>query len=56
MPQEPVLFHRTLAENIGYVRPDASHAEIEQAAGLANPHDFIVALPKPIARLSANGV
>jgi ATP-binding cassette subfamily B protein len=46
VPQEPVLFHRTLAENIGYGRPGASHAEIEQAARLANAHDFIAALPK----------
>jgi ATP-binding cassette subfamily B protein len=46
VPQEPVLFHRTLAENIGYGRPEASQAEIEQAARLANAHDFIVALPK----------
>ena len=46
VPQEPVLFHRTLAENIGYGRPEASQAEIEQAARLANAHDFIAALPK----------
>jgi len=46
VPQEPVLFHRTLAENIGYGRPDATRAEIEQAARLANAHDFIAALPK----------
>jgi ATP-binding cassette subfamily B protein len=43
--QEPVLFHRTLAENIAYARPGASHAEIERAAKLASAHDFIVALP-----------
>lgn len=46
VPQEPVLFHRTLAENIGYGRPDATQAQIEQAARLANAHDFIMALPK----------
>jgi ATP-binding cassette subfamily B protein len=44
--QEPILFHRSLAENIGYARPDASAAEIEQAARLANAHDFIAALPR----------
>ncbi|WP_313702231.1 ABC transporter ATP-binding protein [Achromobacter sp.] len=44
--QEPVLFHRTLAENIAYARPGASQAEIEQAARLASAHDFIMALPK----------
>ena len=44
--QEPVLFHRTLAENIAYARPDATRAEIERAARLASAHDFIMALPK----------
>ena len=46
VPQESVLFHRTLAENIGYGRPGATQAEIEQAARLANAHAFIAALPK----------
>ncbi|MBT2187488.1 ABC transporter ATP-binding protein/permease [Sphingobium sp. H33] len=44
--QEPILFHRTLAENIAYARPEASIAEIERAAALANAHDFIERLPK----------
>jgi ATP-binding cassette subfamily B protein len=44
--QEPILFHRTLAENIAYARPDATQAEIEEAARLASAHDFIVKLPK----------
>ncbi|MDB5613644.1 MAG: multidrug transporter ATP-binding protein [Devosia sp.] len=44
--QEPILFHRTLAENIAYARPDATRAEIEMAAQQANAHDFIVNLPK----------
>ncbi len=44
--QEPILFHRTLAENIAYSRPGATRAEIEQAAMQANAHDFIVNLPK----------
>ena len=43
--QEPVLFHRTLAENIAYARPGATRAEIERAAKLASAHDFIVTLP-----------
>ncbi|MDN7932229.1 ABC transporter ATP-binding protein [Burkholderia metallica] len=43
--QEPVLFHRTLAENIAYARPEASRADIERAARLASAHDFIAALP-----------
>src|SRR3954465_9390002 len=44
--QEPILFHRTLAENIAYGRPGASVAAIEQAARLANAHEFILRLPK----------
>jgi ATP-binding cassette, subfamily B, bacterial len=44
--QEPILFHRSLAENIAYGRPGATMAQIEQAAALANAHDFIAALPK----------
>jgi ATP-binding cassette subfamily B protein len=44
--QEPILFHRTLAENIAYGRPEASRAEIIAAAKQANAHDFIMALPK----------
>ena len=46
VPQEPVLFHRTLAENIGYGRPDATIEDIERAARLANAHHFIMRLPK----------
>ncbi|NGP17155.1 ABC transporter ATP-binding protein [Devosia aurantiaca] len=44
--QEPILFHRTLADNIAYGRPGASRAEIEEAARQANAHDFIESLPK----------
>lgn len=44
--QEPVLFHRTLAENIAYARPGATRAQVEQAARLASAHDFIVNLPR----------
>ncbi|PTD16875.1 ABC transporter ATP-binding protein [Sphingomonas fennica] len=46
VPQEPILFHRSLAENIAYARPDATAGEIEQAARLANAHDFISRLPR----------
>jgi ATP-binding cassette subfamily B protein len=46
VPQEPILFHRTLAENIGYGRPGSTQEEIERAAHLANAHDFITRLPK----------
>lgn len=44
--QEPILFHRSLAENIAYAKPGASLEEIEAAAKLANAHDFIARLPK----------
>jgi ATP-binding cassette subfamily B protein len=51
VPQEPVLFHRSLAENIAYGRPEATRLEIEEAACLANAHEFIGALPKGYATL-----
>lgn len=44
--QEPILFHRSLAENIAYGRPGANVTAIEQAARLANAHEFILRLPK----------
>jgi ATP-binding cassette subfamily B protein len=44
--QEPILFHRSLAENIAYARPDATRAQIERAARLANAHEFIETLPR----------
>jgi ATP-binding cassette subfamily B protein len=49
VPQGPILFHRSLAENIACARPDAGLAEIEAAARLANAHDFIARLPKGYA-------
>jgi len=51
VPQEPLLFHRSLAENIAYARPEATAAEIEHAAQLANAHDFIIRQPKGYATL-----
>ena len=45
VPQETSLFHRTIAENIAYAKPDASRKEIVRAAKLANAHDFIMSLP-----------
>ncbi|MFG1461833.1 ABC transporter ATP-binding protein [Xanthobacter sp. DSM 24535] len=44
--QEPILFHRSLAENIAYGRPDATRAEIERAASLANASGFIERMPR----------
>jgi ATP-binding cassette, subfamily B, bacterial len=51
VPQEPVLFHRSLAENIAYACPGASEAEIERAARMANADDFIERLPRRYATL-----
>ncbi len=46
VPQDPVLFSGSVAENIAYGRPEATHAEIEDAARKANAHDFIRAFPE----------
>ena len=45
VPQEPMLFRATVAENISYGKPDATRGEIERAAELAGAHDFIQSLP-----------
>ncbi len=44
--QEPVLFAASIAENIAYGRPDATDAEIVEAAKAAASHEFISALPE----------
>lgn len=41
VPQDPVLFHRTIKENIAYWRPNATDQEIIAAAKMAKCHDFI---------------
>lgn len=46
VPQEPVLFSTSIAENIAYARPAATHDEIVAAALASNAHDFIVGLPQ----------
>ncbi|MBB5321771.1 ABC transporter transmembrane domain-containing protein [Marinobacter oulmenensis] len=46
VPQTPALFHGSVADNIRYARPDASQADVEQAARVAHAHDFIEALPQ----------
>ncbi|MES2006983.1 MAG: ABC transporter ATP-binding protein [Patescibacteria group bacterium] len=51
VPQEPVLFHRTLMENIRYGRRDASDAEVIQAAKEAHCHEFIDDLPQGYSTL-----
>ena len=45
VPQEPVLFHRTLMENIRYGRRDATDEEVIEAATKAHCHEFISQLP-----------
>lgn len=46
VPQEPMLFHRSLRENISYGKPDATDSEIRKAAKQANALEFIEKLPK----------
>jgi ATP-binding cassette subfamily B protein len=46
VPQDPVLFHRSLAENIAYGRPEATPAQIEEAARLAHVDEFVRGLPR----------
>jgi len=44
VPQEPILFHRSLADNIAYAKPGATHEEIVEAAKRAHAHEFIMRL------------
>lgn len=46
VPQDPVLFHRSLMENIRYSRPEATDDEVVQAAKLAHCHEFISSFPQ----------
>lgn len=48
VPQEPMLFHRTLQENIAYGKLDATDDEIIQAARRANAWEFIDKLPEKL--------
>ena len=45
VPQEPMLFHRSIAENIRYGNPQATDEEIYEAARLAHASEFIGQLP-----------
>jgi ATP-binding cassette subfamily B protein len=45
VPQEPFLFSGTIRDNIAYGRPDATDAEVEEAARAVGAHDFVAALP-----------
>ena len=46
VPQDPALFHRTVAENIAYGRPDATREEVMLAARRARAHEFVGRLPQ----------
>ena len=46
VPQEPMLFHRTIRENIAYGKPDATDEEIIEVAKKAQAHEFICSLPE----------
>ncbi len=46
VPQEALLFHRSIAENVAYGRPDATMDEIREAARRANALEFIERLPQ----------
>ncbi len=45
VPQDPMLFHRSIAENIAYGNPGASREDIERVARLAHAHEFVEKLP-----------
>ena len=45
VPQDPAMFHRTIADNIRFGRPSASEADVRRAAELAHAAEFIAALP-----------
>jgi len=45
VPQDPSMFHRTIADNIRVDRPDAPDADVRRAAGLAHAAEFIETLP-----------
>jgi ATP-binding cassette subfamily B protein len=45
VPQDHILFSATIAENIAFARPEATQAEVEHAAKLANIHDDILNFP-----------
>jgi ATP-binding cassette subfamily B protein len=46
VPQDPILFHRSLLENIRYGKPEATEEEVRQAARLAHCDEFISAFPE----------
>ncbi len=55
VPQDPVLFAGTIAENLRFGRPAASDADLEAACRVAQAHDFVVALPEGYATTLGEG-
>ncbi len=45
VPQEPMLFHRSIADNIRYGNPSASDADVVKFAKMAHAHEFVKDLP-----------
>ena len=54
VPQESVLFNRTILENIRYARPNASRRDVITAAKRAHIHDFVMGLPNGYDTLVGN--
>lgn len=46
VPQEPILFHRSIRENIAYSKSNATDEDVVEAAKKAHAHEFILKLPK----------
>ncbi len=46
IPQDIMLFHRSIGENIGYAKENSTQVDIEMAAKMANIHEFIETLPE----------
>ena len=45
VPQDPAMFHRTIADNIRFARPEATDEEVHRAAALAHAAEFVQSLP-----------
>jgi ATP-binding cassette subfamily B protein len=45
VPQDPAMFHRTIADNIRFARPQATDDEVRRAAALAHAAEFVESLP-----------
>jgi ATP-binding cassette subfamily B protein len=57
VPQNPALFHGTIADNIRYARPDALDEDMIRAARIAHAHDFIEGFPQGYqTRLGDGGI